>query len=96
MRSVSKRNLARHGREFVRHVVPAVVKPARTLWHEVIGFLFLSMSVIFGFSGARYYMREFDGSMKSIVYVTMAGFLTVLMGGYGISSFLRARRISRS
>ena len=93
---VSKRNLARHGREFVRHVVPAVIKPARTLWHEVIGFLFISMSVIFGFSGARYYVREFDGSMKAVIYVGMAGFLTCLMGGYGISSFLRARRISRS
>ena len=96
MISVSKRNLARHGREFVRHIVPAVVKPARTLWHEVIGFLFLSMAVIFGFSGGRYYFREFDGSMKSVVYVVMASFLACLMGGYGISSFLRARRISRS
>ncbi len=96
MISVSKLNLARQGREFVRHVVPAVIKPARTLWHEVIGFVFLSMAVIFGFSGARYYLREFDGSMKAVMYVGMAGFLACLMGAYGISSFLRARRISRS
>lgn len=96
MELVSKLNLARHGREFVRHVVPAVVKPARTLWHEVIGFLFVSLAVIFGFTGARYYLREFDGSAKSIMYVGMAVFLACLMGFYGITSFLKARRISRS
>lgn len=96
MKSVSKRSITRHGREFVRHVVPAVVRPARTLWHEVIGFLFISLAVIFGFTGARYYFREFDGSAKSVMYIAMAAFLACLMGFYGITSFLKARRISRS
>lgn len=81
----------------MRHVVPAVVKPARTLWHEVIGFLFVSLAVIFLFSGTRFYFSEHnDGSMKAVIYLSMAGFLACLMGYYGISSFLRARKISRS
>jgi len=95
MKLVAKSNVIKNGRAFVQHVVPAVIKPARTLWHEVIGFLFLSIAVIFLFSGIRY-VREFDGSPGSIIRIIMVGFCVCLMGGYGISSFLRARRISRS
>ncbi len=80
---------------FLQHVVPAVLKPARTLWHEIIGFLFLSVAIIFLFSAVRY-LREFDGSPGSIIRLSMAAFCVILMGGYGISSFLRARKISRS
>ncbi len=51
-----KRVTERHGAQFVKHVVPAVVKPARVLWNEVIGFLFLSLGVIFGFKAGQLYM----------------------------------------
>ena len=74
----------------MKHVVPAVVKPARTLWHEVIGFLFVSLAVVFLFGAFRAYR---DGNTIAFL---MSAFLVVLMGGYGISSFLSARRISRS
>lgn len=87
--------MARTGRQFVKHVVPAVIKPARTLWHEIIGFLFISIAVIFGFSAFRA-LREFDGSIAHVLRLAMVVFLVVLMGAYGLSSFLRARRISRS
>jgi hypothetical protein len=79
-----------HGQQFVKHVVPAVIKPARTLWHEVIGFLFLSLGIIFLFGCFRAYR---EGNLIALI---MSAFLVVLMGGYGISSFLRARRISRT
>lgn len=75
--------------------MPAVVKPAQTLWHEVIGFLFLSLAIIFIFSGFRA-IREFDGSIGAVLRVAMLVFCVCLLGGYGISSFRRARRISRS
>ena len=87
--------MLKHGREFMTHVVPAVVKPARTLWHEVIGFLFLSMAVIIAGSSVRL-LRNFTGSPGDIIRLVMAGFCVLLLGGYGISSFRRARKISRS
>ena len=90
-----KPNLREHGRQFLTHVVPAVVKPARTLWHEVIGFLFLAMAVMIGGSTIRV-LREFTGSPGEIIRLAMAAFCVCLLGGYGISSFLRARKISRS
>lgn len=77
------------------HVVPAVMKPARTLWHEVIGFLFISMAVLIGGSSIRL-LRHFDGSPGDVIRLIMAAFCVCLLGGYGISSFLRARKISRS
>jgi hypothetical protein len=99
---VLKRNAVRHGKEFVKHVVPAVIKPARVLWNEVIGFVFISFGVIFGFKTFSYY-REYGRSAASggdvtgdIVRLLMAGFCTLLMAYFGISSFRRARKISRS
>jgi len=74
----------------VEHVLPAVLKPARTLWNEVIGFLFLCFGGIFGIQGVRYYLAR-DG-----VRLFFAAFCTLVMVWFGVSSFRRARKISRS
>ena len=70
--------------------MPAVVKPIHSLWHQVIGFLFIAFGVIFGSKSIHYYR---NGETLQLV---VAGGCTVLMLGYGLSSFLKARRISRS
>lgn len=97
-----KRNIYRdgarvyeHGRRFLGFVVPAVLKQARTLWHEIIGFVFVSMAVVFVINGLRA-IRQFDGSPSAIFRLTLLALGVALLGGYGISSFLRARKISRS
>jgi len=99
---VPKRNIYKEGarvykqgRQFLHFVVPSVLKPARSLWHEIIGFVFLSMAIIFVFSAFRA-VRQFDGSVAAILRLVLLAFGVCLLGGYGISSFLRARRISRS
>lgn len=84
---------ARTGRQagiFVKHVVPAVLKPARTLWNEVIGFVFLCIAVPLGIQTVR------SGMHHEVVKTIMAGFCTLLLGAYGVGSFRRARKISRS
>ena len=91
---------AQTGRSFVKHVVPAVLKPARTLWNEVIGFLFICFAVIFGFRAVRIY-QDFSKvpsgeSGDDLVRLLIAGFCTLLMLYFGVTSFLRARKISRS
>src|SRR5215831_12943661 len=50
------RDAVKHGRVFVKHVVPAVIKPARTLWNEVIGFVFGVLAIIFGFRTGRLFL----------------------------------------
>jgi len=85
--------------EFTKHVVPAVLKPARTLWNEVIGFFFLCLAVLFGSGMVRAYMAMTSGPNQDIgplLRLIGTGFLTLLMLYFGITSFLRARKISRS
>ncbi len=90
----------RQGEVFVKHVVPAVVKPARVLWNQFIGFLFLCFGVIFGFKTTHLVLQygkpsPTDG-MGDFWRLVIAGGCTLVMLGFGAASFLRARRISRS
>ena len=96
MKFVLKRNAVRHGREFLKHVVPAVIKPARTLWNQIIGFFFICFSVWFGAGVVRYGKEFVRGDAQSPVALGLALFCFLVTFWFGISSFLRARKISRS
>lgn len=85
-----KRLTLRYGLEFAKHIAPAIIKPMHALWNEVIGFLFLSFGAIFGFRTVRGFVR---GETLASVLGSVGTFLMVW---YGVSSFLRARKISRS
>jgi hypothetical protein len=87
---VWQRLAVRHGRQFFKHVIPAVAKPVHSLWNEVIGFLFICFAVPFGMRAVTY-ARAGDHFR-----LAFAGFCFVLMAYFGVQSFLRARRISRS
>jgi hypothetical protein len=80
---------------FVEHVMPGVVRPLRVLWHEIIGFIFIVLAVIFGSSAFRNY-RLIQSQEISILRLAVSFFLPLLMAYFGITSFLRARKISRS
>jgi tryptophan-rich sensory protein len=92
---VAKRRIVKHGVDFVRHVVPRIIKPLHSLWNEVIGFLFLSLAFLGAMSAYRIY-RHFDGSPETFFRLTLAAFFVLVMSYYGVSSFLKARKISRS
>jgi hypothetical protein len=93
--NVAKPSILDHGTEFVRHVVPAVMKPIRTLWNELIGLIFVVLAVAFGSQMLRAAMR-FDGEARAFFEICMSAFLFLLMAFFGFSSFRRARKISRS
>jgi len=82
--------VARNSGKFVKHVVPGAVKPLHSLWHEMLGFLYLVIAGSIGFKMWK------DAAKTSPVMLSVAGFLVVVTAGYGISSILKARRISRS
>src|SRR5947207_1752639 len=75
---------------FVRHVLPAAIKPIHSLWHEVLGFTFL----VFAGIGA-WKVWQHPGALPPIQFAIVIVFIAV-MTGYGISSIRKARRISRS
>ena len=78
-----------------RHILPALIRPARTLRHEVIGFLFLALAVWPIPSGIRT-LRELDAGQGSVAKLVVTVAFVTLMAGLGISGFRRARKISRS
>jgi len=94
-RYAMKQDSVKHGQMFVRHVLPAAVKPVHSLWHEVIGFVFVVFAVIAGFQAYRT-IRHFTGETGDLIRITLCAIFVVIMGSYGISSFLKARKISRS
>jgi hypothetical protein len=81
-------------KQFLKHVVPAVIKPLRVLWNEIIAFIFMVLGVMMGFSTWRNFN---DGqSAGSPVLLLAGGGFSLMLLYFGLSSFLRARRISRS
>lgn len=82
-------------RQFMNHVVPGVLKPLRILWNEIIGFFFLVFGVWFGGAAIRGY-RDLGKPGGNLMRVLAPGIGAAIMLGYGIHSFLRARKIGRS
>ncbi len=80
---------------FLSHVVPGVIRPLHALWNEVIGFLFLVFAAISGFYVFRA-VRDFEGDMEGLAHIVFPGAFGVVMAYFGITSFLKARRITRS
>jgi hypothetical protein len=82
-------------RQFVNHVVPGVIRPLRILWNEVIGFVFLVLAA-WMVPGTIRSVRQLDTPDGSIFRVLMFIGFGALMAYFGITSFLKARKISRS
>jgi len=80
---------------FVDAMMPGVVRPLQVLWHEVIGFIFIVLAVMFGSSALRNY-HTLQAEEVSILRMAASFFLPILMAYFGITSFLRARKIGRS
>ena len=95
-----QRQAVRHSGKFIKHIVPAVIKPMHSLWNQVVGFFFLCFAIAFGIGTLRYYktyLHDVPGNAaKDLVAIVFTGFFAVVMASFGISAFLKARRISRS
>ena len=77
--------------KLLRHVLPGVIRPLHILWNQIIGFMFLVLAIVPAPSAYRAY-HDPDGLPRLI----MATLFSALMAMFGISSFLRARKIARS
>jgi hypothetical protein len=80
-----------------RKLIPRVWRLARELFHEVMGFVFLALALWFilgnqGLIRTVQSLQEKPDNMPQFMVVLL---FVLMFGGFGISSFLRARRISR-
>jgi hypothetical protein len=80
---------------FVSHVVPGVMRPMRVLWNEIIGFLFIVLAVAMMPGLLRAYRALGSPQSSPGRFMIALGFLAMLLY-FGVSSFLRARKIGRS
>ncbi|HYP14353.1 MAG TPA: hypothetical protein VEQ63_10560 [Bryobacteraceae bacterium] len=83
------------GQQFLKHVVPAVVKPIRVLWNEIIGFIFLVLGGLIGLSTYRNF-RDVEANAGNPLFLIAGMAFALLLIYFGVSSFWKARRISRS
>ena len=76
--------------KFLHHVVPGVVRPLHVLWNQVIGFFFLVLAGMVVPSAIRE-IREPEGRPRLILTIPFI----LIMAGFGLSSFWKARKASR-
>ena len=77
-----------------------MAKPARVLWNEIIGFIFLCFGIIFAFKAGRLYL-DFAHALPAdkgaaVLRLSVASLCTLVMLYFAATSFLKARKISRS
>ena len=80
---------------FLGHVLPGVIRPMHALWNEVIGFIFIVLAVWAAPSAWRN-VRQMNGNSDGFFRAAISVGFALLMVYFGISSFLKARKISRS
>jgi hypothetical protein len=78
-------------KKFLTHVTPGVVRPIHILWNQVIGFFFIVLALLPMHSIIRDWGQDNTGPRLALEVP-----FTLLMAGFGIHSFLKARKISRS
>lgn len=83
------------GRQFLQHVLPGVIRPLRVLWNQIIGFVFVVLAIWAAPGSYRIY-REFNGDLETLFKLLLSASFVLLMGGFGLYSFWRARKASRS
>ena len=82
-------------KQFLGHVVPGIIRPIHALWNEVIGFIFIVLAIWAAPSAWRN-VRLVDGNSESFFKAVISVGFAALMAYFGISSFLKARKITRS
>jgi len=82
-------------KRFLGHVMPGIIKPMHALWNEVIGFIFIVMAIWAAPSAWRN-VRLANGNSESFFKAAISVGFALLMVYFGISSFRKARKISRS
>ena len=86
--------MAPTAQKFAQHVVPQVIKPARVVWNQVIGVVFLVFGIPVASRAVTSYRLIATDPRALVQFLLLALFAAILIA-FGVGSFLRARKISR-
>jgi type VI protein secretion system component VasK len=64
-------------------------------WNQIIGFFFLVLAA-WAVPHTVRTAREFNGDAESLFRLLISGVFVALMAGFGIQSFWRARKVTKS
>jgi sterol desaturase/sphingolipid hydroxylase (fatty acid hydroxylase superfamily) len=92
----TKESAERIAKAFIRSFMPGVIKPLHVLWNEILGFVFFVLALLVTLGPVRRGYHELDGDPANSVKFALAVLLAVVMLGFGVYSFQRARHIGRS
>jgi hypothetical protein len=81
-----------NAKRFAQHVVPEIVRPAHVAWNQAIGVLFLVLACLPLKAVNLYQGAKTD--FRSWVFLAASSIFFIVMVSFGISSFLKARRIA--
>jgi hypothetical protein len=81
----------------VRKFIPKVWRLVQELFQEVTGFIFVALAFFFTFGagGLLHSYSRMDGGVEGMMRFGLVAVFVLMSGGFGVSCFLRARRISR-
>ncbi len=82
-------------KQFFGYVVPGVIRPLRVLWTEVLGLVFMIFGLVFGYRTYLFYQDSEKALGELGMTVGMALFSAMFVW-FGLTSFLRAKKISKS
>jgi hypothetical protein len=82
-------------RQFLEHVLPAVIRPLRVIWNQIVGFFFLVLAA-WAIPHMVRSTREFDGNAESLFRLLVGGIFVAFMAWFGIQSFWRAHKVPKS
>jgi hypothetical protein len=77
-------------KKFMVHVIPGVARPIHILWNQVIGFFFIVLALL----PVNYIVKDWRKGTTPRLALEIP--FALIMAGFGIHSFLRARKISKS
>ncbi len=85
------------GMNEVKKFVPKLWGMARELFHEVTGFIFFAFALFFTFGseGLISNFQSMDTDPNAPLKLATVGLFVLVLLGFGISSFRRAKRIAR-
>lgn len=81
--------------KFFSNIIPAVVRPLQVLWNQILGAIFLGLALFLARPTWRAW-QEFDGQPVKLIRLGLAIFFFILMAGFGLHAFWRARRLDRA
>lgn len=81
----------------VRNFLPKLWGLVRQLFNEIMGMVFLALALFFtvGAHGLVHTYRELDENPDQFTTFLVLCVFVLMFAGFGVTSFLRARRIAR-